>query len=115
MDLLKKKKRAGAVGAGQASPDPRPARAWYGRTGTPLSNPDRTARGLSSSRDGACRRGGAGGLGFQAPTSLSRGLRRSLATRSMVEQFRRALLARGRACRGIGAREVVEDFPGELW
>jgi hypothetical protein len=32
----------------------------------------------------------------------------------MAEWFRRVFLARGRACRDGGAREVVEDLPGEL-
>jgi hypothetical protein len=32
----------------------------------------------------------------------------------VAERFRRVFFARGRACRGGGAREVVEDFPGEL-
>jgi hypothetical protein len=32
----------------------------------------------------------------------------------MAERFRRVFLARGRACRDGGAREVVEDLPGEL-
>jgi hypothetical protein len=45
-DLQKKKERAGAMDAGQAGPDPRPAQAWRGRTGTPPSDLDRTARGL---------------------------------------------------------------------
>jgi hypothetical protein len=31
---------------GRAGPYPRPARAWLGQTGTPPSDPDRTARGL---------------------------------------------------------------------
>jgi hypothetical protein len=46
IDLLKKEERAGAVDAGQAGPDPRPARAWRDRTGTPPSDPDRMVRGL---------------------------------------------------------------------
>jgi hypothetical protein len=47
IELLKKKEKwAGAADAGQAGPDPRPAQATRGRTGTPPSDPDRTARGL---------------------------------------------------------------------
>jgi hypothetical protein len=42
----KKEKRAGAADAGQAGPDLRPAQATRCRTGTPPSDPDRTARGL---------------------------------------------------------------------
>jgi hypothetical protein len=60
--LLKKKgKRAGAADAGQAGPDPRPARASAGRTGTPPSDSDRMARGPSSLRDRhVCEPGGSG-------------------------------------------------------
>jgi hypothetical protein len=32
----------------------------------------------------------------------------------MAERFRMVFLAKGRACRGGGAREVVEGLPGEL-
>jgi hypothetical protein len=46
IDLQKKEERAGAVDAGQAGPDPWPARAWHSQTRTPPSNADRTARGL---------------------------------------------------------------------
>jgi hypothetical protein len=52
-----------------------------------------------------------GDLGFRAPASLPRGLRRSTAARSVAEWFRRGFSARGHACRGVGAREGVIDFP----
>jgi hypothetical protein len=66
IDLLKKiEKRAGAADAGQAGPDLRPAQASAGRTVTPPSDPDRTARGSSSPRVSACRRVRHCWLGFR--------------------------------------------------
>jgi hypothetical protein len=57
INLLKKKKEwAGAADASQAGPDPRPARAWRDRIGTPPSDSDQTARGPSSSCVAACMR-----------------------------------------------------------
>jgi hypothetical protein len=97
--------------ASQAGPDPRPARAWRSQISMLPSDSDRTARGPSSSRDSACRRGVAGELGFRALASLLRGLRQWTAARSVAEWFRRGFSARGCACRGVGARKGVEDFP----
>jgi hypothetical protein len=66
--LKKNEIRPGASDLSQAGPIPAACPGWLTRTGTPPSDLDPTARGLSSPRDSACTRAQLLWLGFGEAT-----------------------------------------------